>query len=164
MSERFWKYLSIVLTVAVIVAASLVPASGAPVYRTDEGSSSQNCRTLNHLGSPMVCDKASIQNAVPLPDPSPASPPRSAAPSSPVVSTGTEAAATQICFPARSWSTAYGASAEDRPCDVLFRPQEDGSTRLVLGTVGADAAVCVVPNPYEERGHFDVECHRVPNR
>jgi hypothetical protein len=76
----------------------------------------------------------------------------------------TEAPGVEICFPSADWSTAYGASAEDRPCDLLGRPQEDGSSRLYLGTVGADAAVCTIPNPYEERGHFTIQCRRVPNR
>lgn len=75
----------------------------------------------------------------------------------------TEAEGIEVCFPARSWNTGT-ASYEDRPCDLLRRPQEDGSGRLYLGTIGADAAVCVIPNPYEERGRFAVRCHRVPNR
>lgn len=76
----------------------------------------------------------------------------------------TEAPGVEICFPVSDWSTAYGASAEDRPCDLLGRPQEDGSSSLILGTIGADAAVCVIPNPYEERGRFTIQCHRVANR
>lgn len=81
-----------------------------------------------------------------------------AAESAPV--TATQAPAAEICFPAGEWS----ARAEDRPCDLVSRPQEDGSGDLILGTVGADAADCTIPNPYEERGHFVVHCHRVPNR
>jgi hypothetical protein len=75
--------------------------------------------------------------------------------------TATESPAAEICFPARLWSSS--ASAEDRPCDLIGRPQEDGSGLLTLGTIGADAAVCVIPNVYEERGHFSVRCHRVAN-
>lgn len=83
--------------------------------------------------------------------------------SSGIVAT-TEAPGVEVCFPVSDWSVAYGASAEDRPCDLLYRPQEDGSSRLILGTLGADAAVCTIPNPYEERGHFTISCRRVPNR
>lgn len=71
----------------------------------------------------------------------------------------TEAPGTEICFPKASWN----AYDEDRPCDMIWRPFEDGSTTLYLGTVGADAAVCNIPNPYEERNHFAIICHRVPN-
>lgn len=71
-----------------------------------------------------------------------------------------EAPGAEICFPVADWS----AYSEDRPCDLLSRPQEDGSGRLVLGTLGADAAVCVLPNPAEERGKFGAKCNRVPNR
>jgi hypothetical protein len=79
--------------------------------------------------------------------------------------TTTEHRAAEICFPAASWGgPGSTASAEDRPCDVIGRPQEDGSGSLRLGTVGADAAVCTIPNPYEERGRFAVRCHRVPDR
>jgi hypothetical protein len=76
----------------------------------------------------------------------------------PVVAT--EAPGAEVCFPARLWS----AYAEDRPCDLLQRPAEDGSGFLYLGTLGADAAVCVIPSPYEERGRFAIPCHRVANR
>lgn len=72
----------------------------------------------------------------------------------------TEAPAVEVCFRTADWD----ARGEDRPCDVLERPQEDGSGRLTLGTLGADAAVCVVPNPYEERGRFAIRCRRVPSR
>jgi hypothetical protein len=75
----------------------------------------------------------------------------------------TESRAVEICFPSADWSTGT-VSAEDRPCDVLSRPEEDGSGRLVLGTLGADAATCRIPNVYEERGRFTVVCHRLPNR
>jgi hypothetical protein len=74
--------------------------------------------------------------------------------------TATEAPGAEICFPARLWS----AWPEDQPCDLLERPTEDGSSTLYLGTRGADAATCVIPNPYEQRGRFSVSCHRVPNR
>jgi hypothetical protein len=72
----------------------------------------------------------------------------------------TQARAVEVCFPARFWN----ARAEDRPCDMIGRPAEDGSGYLYLGTLGADAAVCSIPNPYEERGRFSVKCHRLPNR
>jgi hypothetical protein len=72
----------------------------------------------------------------------------------------TEAPAVEVCFPAADWS----AREEDRPCDLLKRPQEDGSGRLTLGTLGADAAVCIIPNPWEERGRFAIRCRRLPNR
>jgi len=77
----------------------------------------------------------------------------------------TEQSATEICFPARLWGgPGSTASPEDRPCITVNRPQEDGSGALTLGTVGADAAVCTIPNPYEERQRFTIRCHRVPNR
>jgi hypothetical protein len=72
----------------------------------------------------------------------------------------TESPGAEVCFPAASWS----ARSEDRPCDVIGRPMEDGSGSLTLGTLGADAATCVIPNPYEERGRFVIHCRRVPNR
>jgi hypothetical protein len=72
----------------------------------------------------------------------------------------TEHPAAEICFPKAAWS----AIAEDRPCYLIERPQEDGSGSLRLGTVGADAAVCAIPNVQEEQGHFAVQCHRVRNR
>lgn len=75
----------------------------------------------------------------------------------------TEAPGAEICFPDADWNTGT-ASSEDRPCDLLSRPQEDGSGRLVLGTMGADAAVCVLPNPAEESGDFGAQCWRVANR
>jgi hypothetical protein len=71
----------------------------------------------------------------------------------------TERAAAEVCFPQRLWN----AYREDLPCDLLQRPQEDGSGRLTLGTLGSDAAICVVPNPYEQRKTFQIACHRVPN-
>jgi hypothetical protein len=74
--------------------------------------------------------------------------------------TATESAGAEVCFPARAWS----AYSEDRPCDLIERPREDGSGFLYLGTLGADAATCVIPNPYEKRGRFVIHCHRVPNR
>lgn len=74
--------------------------------------------------------------------------------------TATEQHAVEICFPTNSW----GDGAEDRPCDVLQRPAEDGSGYLTLGTLGADAAICTIPNPYEERGRFAIQCRRVPSR
>lgn len=69
--------------------------------------------------------------------------------------------AAEVCFPAKLWSA---ANPEDRPCTTVRRPAEDGSGDLILGTVGADAATCAIPNPYEERGRFVIHCHRVPNR
>jgi hypothetical protein len=78
--------------------------------------------------------------------------------------TATESDAAEVCFPRADWSTAYGASAEDRPCYTISRPQEDTSGRLLLGTLGADAATCVIPNVFEERGHFAIHCHRLPDR
>jgi hypothetical protein len=76
--------------------------------------------------------------------------------------TATEHVATEICFPVADWNGT--ASPEDRPCDTLYRPFEDGSSQLLLGTIGADAATCVVPNVFEERGRFVIHCHRLPNR
>lgn len=81
-----------------------------------------------------------------------------AAASTPMVAT--ESPGAEVCFPAAAWSAHF----EDRPCDVIERPREDGSGFLTLGTLGADAATCVIPNPYEERGRFVIHCHRVPNR
>lgn len=72
----------------------------------------------------------------------------------------TQHSGTEVCFPARLWSAWW----EDDPCITTQRPQEDGSSTLYLGTVGADAAVCTIPNPFEERGRFTLRCHRVPNR
>jgi hypothetical protein len=66
----------------------------------------------------------------------------------------------EVCFPRESWD----ANIEDLPCDILNEPQEDGSGMLILGTLGSDAAECLIPNPYEERGQFVIHCHRVPNR
>jgi hypothetical protein len=74
--------------------------------------------------------------------------------------TATEAPGAEICFPARLWS----AYSEDQPCDLLERPREDGSSTLYLGTRGADAAVCTIPDVFEERGKFSLSCHRVPNK
>lgn len=69
----------------------------------------------------------------------------------------TEHAAAEVCFSRKSWS----ANDVDRPCDVLFRPQEDGSTALELGTEGRTIAQCVIPNPTEEGRHFSVHCTKV---
>jgi hypothetical protein len=77
-----------------------------------------------------------------------------------VVVTVTEGPALLTCFPAESWD----GRSEDRPCDVIGQPEEDGSGFLRLGTVGAAAAACTIPNPYEERGRFAIRCHRVPDR
>jgi hypothetical protein len=74
--------------------------------------------------------------------------------------TATESQGAEVCFPRALWS----AYLEDDPCDLIERPREDGSGFLYLGTLGADAATCVIPNPYEERGRFVIHCHRVPNR
>lgn len=69
----------------------------------------------------------------------------------------------EVCYPAKAWDTGT-ANPEDRPCTTVMRPYEDGSGDLILGTVGGDAAVCTIPNVFEERGHFAIKCHRVPNR
>jgi hypothetical protein len=74
--------------------------------------------------------------------------------------TATESPAAEICFPQKSWD----ARQEDDPCDLIGRPEEDGSGFLYLGTIGADAATCIIPNVFEERGRFSIACHRVPNR
>lgn len=71
-----------------------------------------------------------------------------------------QAPGAEICFRAADWN----ANPENRPCDIVGRPYEDGSGRLYLGTAGADAAYCNVPNVHEERGHFGVSCRRVANR
>lgn len=73
----------------------------------------------------------------------------------------TSQAGAEVCFPAKSWDA---PNAEDRPCTTVYRPYEDGSGELILGSVGADAATCTIPNVYEERGHFAIQCHRVRNR
>jgi hypothetical protein len=73
--------------------------------------------------------------------------------------TATESHAAEICFPQRLWS----ARQEDDPCYLIGRPQEDRSGFLTLGTIGADAATCVIPNVFEERGRFSIRCHRVRN-
>lgn len=73
--------------------------------------------------------------------------------------TATERPYAEVCFPRRAWS----ARAQDRPCDIIERPAEDGSGRLWLGTRGADAAECHLPNPWEARGRFVVHCHRLPD-
>lgn len=65
------------------------------------------------------------------------------------------------CFPDASWSTG-SASWKDRPCDVLVRPAEDGSVRVLQQTAAYELAECVLPNPREERGQFTASCHRVP--
>jgi hypothetical protein len=67
------------------------------------------------------------------------------------------------CFPDHIWSEP-GATApwQARPCDVLLRPQEDGSTRVLQQTAAYELAECVLPNPREERGRFVARCHRTP--
>lgn len=72
----------------------------------------------------------------------------------------TEGPGAEACFPAKVWNRGVVAE-EKRPCDVLYRPQEDGSGTLVLGSEVADYAVCTIPNPREEHGHFTIRCHRV---
>jgi len=69
----------------------------------------------------------------------------------------TEQSAAQVCFPASAWS----GDDTERPCTTATRPQEDGSGALLLGTVGADRARCVIPNAAEESGRFVIHCKRV---
>jgi hypothetical protein len=72
-----------------------------------------------------------------------------------------EAAYVSSCFPDSAWSGGT-ASWKDRPCDVLVRPAEDGSVRVLQQTAAYELAECVLPNPREERGRFVAHCHRVP--
>lgn len=75
----------------------------------------------------------------------------------------TEKVGVEICFPRETWNPPASSpvTEDDRPCDILNRPEEDGSSRLYLGTLANDRAECVIPNPAEERGEFVIHCHRV---
>lgn len=72
-----------------------------------------------------------------------------------------EAAYVSSCFPDAAWSSG-SASWRARPCDVLVRPAEDGSVRVLQQTAAYELAECVLPNPREERGRFVAVCHRTP--
>lgn len=147
---------------ALFALLGLMGLAGASLCPPAEGPT--ECRGTYRLGAKLVCEEA-----VPLPGPETAAP-ATASPSAvsaprtavPIRVLATEAAAVEICFPVADWNGT--APAEDRPCTSVTRPYEDGSGRLTLGTVGADAANCVIPNVYEERGRFAIHCKRVPNR
>lgn len=62
------------------------------------------------------------------------------------------------CYPKASWGP---APDEDRPCDMLGVPMEDGSGTLNLGTLGRELATCTIPNPQEEPRHFVIRCVRI---
>lgn len=68
----------------------------------------------------------------------------------------TDRPAVRACFPASSWDAAQA----DRPCVAAGRPQEDGSVRIVQGTATTARAVCILPNPTEERGRYVARCYR----
>lgn len=67
------------------------------------------------------------------------------------------------CFPASQWD-GPAANPEDRPCTVVGVPEEDGSNYVLQQTAADEVGVCILPNPYEERGEYVAQCHRVPSR
>jgi len=74
----------------------------------------------------------------------------------PFTSEGT--GAERVCYPAKLWGPAPTTA---RPCVTVARLYEDGSGRLELAPAsGQRPATCVMPNPREEVGGFEIYCYR----
>lgn len=67
----------------------------------------------------------------------------------------------EVCFPFKLWSA---PSIDRAPCYTFAHPEEDSSGRFYVGSVANDAAVCFIPNVYEERGSFKIQCRRIGGR